>query len=152
MTDDQSWKEEGIEIYAMYWRLIALAVHRYGSAPSGQMLTVLTLLLLDRVDHHPTVGELAQITRLPKSTVSRYVSTEMSCGHLEEKIDPNDRRRRLLYPTSKAREEQRWHQGQVREIAEQTAVAISGNDSQSDSARRLIEVLMGFTKDEESNR
>ena len=152
MADEQAWNEEEIKTYATFWRLIELAVHRYGSAPTGQLLTVLTLLMLDRVDYHPTVGELARITRLPKSTVSRYVSTEMSCGYLEEQIDPEDRRRRLLYPTRQAREEQVWHQQRVREIAEQTEQALRGEGSAEDSARRLIKVLLDIESLGDSSR
>ena len=91
------WKRadlESAEIYIMFWRFMEMVVHRYGSAPTGALLTVLTLSLLDQVDYHPTVGELARILRLPKSTVSRYVSTEMNDGYIEEIIDPEDRRRR----------------------------------------------------------
>lgn len=142
MTDDQTWNDEQVRIYSTFWRLMELAVHRYGSCPTGQTLTVLTLLLLDHVDYHPTVGELARITRLPKSTVSRYVSTEMSGGFLEEQIDPDDRRRRLLYPTRQAREEQAWHQQRVREIAEQTSQALRAESGAEDSAARLIRVLL----------
>jgi DNA-binding MarR family transcriptional regulator len=105
------------DVYMMFWRLVQLAVHRYGSHPTGELLIVLTIVLLDRVGYHPTVTELAEIANLPKSSVSRYVSTEMHNGFLEEVIDPRDRRRRLLRPTEKAREEQKWHREQVREIA-----------------------------------
>ena len=105
------------DVYVMFWRLVQLAVHRYGSHPTGELLVVLTIVLLDRAGYNPTVTELADITNLPKSSVSRYVSTEMANGFLEEVIDSRDRRRRLLQPSERAREELDWHRVQVRDIA-----------------------------------
>ena len=80
-------------------------------------------MILDRVDYHPTVGELAEIVRLPKSTVSRYVSAEMHAGFLEEIIDPDDRRRRRLHLTPMAKEEGSWHREQIRQITELSSIA-----------------------------
>jgi DNA-binding MarR family transcriptional regulator len=112
-------------VYAAFWRLIDMSVHRYGSHPTGQLYIVLTLMMLDRVEYHPTITELAEIVRLPKSTVSRYVSVEMHNGFLEEVIDPDDRRRRRLHLTTLAREEGHWHQEQIRKIAELSTLAFS---------------------------
>lgn len=114
------------DIYVMFWRLVQLSVHRYGSHPTGELLIVLTIMLLDQADYHPTVTELAEITNLPKSSVSRYVSTEMNSGFLEEVIDTRDRRRRLLRPTEKAHAEQKWHRHQVREVAKLRRAALAG--------------------------
>jgi len=74
------------------------------------------------------VGELAEIVRLPKSTVSRYVSTEMNTGFLKEVIDPDDRRRRRLHLTSSAREEGLWHQEQIRQIMKLSWTEFSEKD------------------------
>ncbi len=126
MNDDNSSELQLDDVYVMFWRLVQLAVHRYGSHPTGELLIVLTIVLLDQAGYHPTVTELAEITRLPKSSVSRYVSTEMSAGFLEEAIDPRDRRRRLLRPTDKARAELTWHREQVREIAKIRRAALEG--------------------------
>lgn len=98
-----------IFLYATFWRMVSLAVHRYGSSPTGQLLVVLSMIILDRYGYQPTVTELAEITQLPKSSVSRYVAAEMSAGMLEEFIDSHDRRRRRLRPTAKAKAEQKWH-------------------------------------------
>jgi DNA-binding MarR family transcriptional regulator len=119
-------------VYGAFWRLMDLSVHRYGSHPTGKLYIVLTIMMLDRVDYHPTVGELAEIVRLPKSTVSRYVSAEMNSGYLEEVIDPDDRRRRRLHLTSIAREEGQWHQGQIRQITELSSTAFNENDFAGD--------------------
>ena len=149
MAQGRQLNIEEIKVYATFWRLMELAVHRYGSYPTGQLLTVLTLLLLDRVDYHPTVGELARITRLPKSTVSRYVSTEMSSGFLEEQIDPEDRRRRLLFPSDRAQQEQGWHSEQVCKIAEQISEILEADDGHGDRARKMIEVLLDIRPEDE---
>jgi DNA-binding MarR family transcriptional regulator len=88
--------------YALIWGWLHLANHRYGTVPSGQMQVTLTMIMLNELDYHPTVTELAEMTGLAKSNVSRYVSTEMREGFIEEYIDPSDRRRRKLRPTKKA--------------------------------------------------
>jgi len=129
------------EVYTMFWRFVEMVVHRYGSSPTGSLLTVLTISLLDQVDYHPTIGELAAITRLPKSTVSRYVSTEMNAGYLEEVIDPEDRRRRRLHTTSKARGERKWVQQQLIEIADVSAEIfrnLDGNRRPGEDLKRIM--------------
>jgi len=115
-------------VYAAFWRLMDMSVHRYGSHPTGHLYIVITIMMLDRVEYRPTVSELAEIVRLPKSTVSRYVSAEMNSGFLKEVIDPDDRRRRRLHLTDLAREEVHWHQEQVRRIAELSTQVISEKD------------------------
>ena len=125
------WKLTGEQlgsVYVAFWRLIDMTVHRYGSHPTGQLYVVLTIMMLNRVDFHPTVGELAEIVRLPKSTVSRYVSAEMNAGFLEEVIDPDDRRRRRLHLTPLGKEEGHWHREQIRQITEMSSKAFNKSD------------------------
>jgi DNA-binding MarR family transcriptional regulator len=105
--------EESVLPYAFIWRFLHLTQTRYGSAPVGEVLVVLTIMLLDDQGYHPTVTDLADVTGLPKSSVSRYVSAEMSAGFLEEYIDPEDRRRRRLRPTAKGQKERRWQRAEV---------------------------------------
>ena len=112
-------------IYAMIWQLIEIMVDRYGSYPTGHLFTILTVVLLDRVDYQPTVGELAEITGLPKSTVSRYVSIDMKTGFMEEVIDPEDRRQRRLHPTQKSRDEQVWQVKKILNVLEKSNKAVS---------------------------
>ena len=131
------------EIYTMFWRFVEMVVHRYGSSPTGALLTVLTVSLLDQVDYHPTIGELARITRLPKSTVSRYVSTEMNLGFLEEVIDPEDRRRRRLHTTEKARVEREWVKKRIMEIADVSAILFRGKGVDKHPAEELKKILLG---------
>ena len=94
-------------VYAVVWRWLLMSVSRYGSLPSGELLIVVTLIVMDRAGYHPTVTELSDITGMPKSSISRYVSDQMSDGFLEEYIDAKDRRRRRLRPTEAARQEMR---------------------------------------------
>lgn len=141
MNNENSPELELSDVYTMFWRLVQMSVHRYGSHPTGELLVVLTIMLLDQVGYNPTVTELAEITNLPKSSVSRYVSTEMSTGFLEEIIDARDRRRRLLRPTEKAREEQKWHREQVREIVQLRRATIAGLGGFPDPGTGLKDVL-----------
>ncbi len=103
--------------YSLVWRWLLMSVHRYGSLPTGELLTVLTIVVLDRADYNPTVTDLSEITQLPKSSISRYVSDQMAKGFLEEYIDPADRRRRRLRPTEVARAELRQHWNEKVEAA-----------------------------------
>ncbi len=106
------------ELFAALWKFLQLSVHRYGSGLTGEVLVVMTIVILDRADRHPTVSELASITGLPKSNVSRYVSRQLEVGHLTEVIDNQDRRVRRLYPTKEGRKEQEWISQQVSDVAE----------------------------------
>ena len=132
------------EIYTMFWRFVEMVVHRYGSSPTGSLLTVLTISLLDQVDYHPTIGELAKIIRLPKSTVSRYVSTEMNSGYLEEVIDPEDRRRRRLHTTQKAKGERKWVKEKLVDIAQATSQVFRSEKEQINQGEALKKILLGF--------
>jgi len=134
------------DVYVMFWRLVQLAVHRYGSHPTGELLIVLTIMLLDQAGYNPTVTELADITNLPKSSVSRYVSTEMSAGFLEEVIDTRDRRRRLLRPTKRALDEQNWHREQVLEIASRQRAALEGLGQSANPGADLKALLQDLAK------
>ena len=133
-------------IYAMFWRLVEIMVHRYGSFPTAHLLTMLTIVLLDRAGYHPTVGELADITRLPKSSVSRYVATDMNSGFIEEIIDPNDRRRRRLHPTLKSREEQEWQLGKILEVLEMSTQVYGGHGKTENPADDLKRILRGISE------
>lgn len=136
-----------VYLYATFWRMVSLAVHRYGSSPSGQLLIVLSLIILDRFGYQPTVTELADITQLPKSSVSRYVAAEMNAGMLEEFIDPHDRRRRRLRPTAKAKSEQKWHAETVRVIHEQMREIGLSDESGARSGTELVQMLKKLNQD-----
>ncbi len=109
VSADRSVSKEVAIAYSLVWRWLLMSVHRYGSLPTGELLTVLTIVVLDRANYHPTVTDLSEVTQLPKSSISRYISDQMAKGFLEEYIDPTDRRRRRLRPTEVARAELREH-------------------------------------------
>ena len=88
--------------YGLVWGWLHLTNQRYGSMPTGEMQIALTIVLLNEMGYDPTISDLAEITNLPKSNVSRYVSGQMAKGVLEEYIDSSDRRRRKLRPSQKA--------------------------------------------------
>jgi len=142
MNDWTPTRDDVGTIYAAFWRIVDLCVHRYGSVPSGHMLVAFTIILLDRTDYHPTVGELADLTRLPKSTVSRYVATDMNAGLLKEVIDPDDRRRRHIHPTRKAKEEQQWLEDNTRIVSKLSARALRGEGASENPAEDLKRILL----------
>ena len=125
------------ELFAALWKFLQLSVHRYGSGLTGEVLVVMTIVILDRGGRHPTVSELASITGLPKSNVSRYVSRQLEVGHLTEVIDSQDRRVRRLYPTKEGSKEQEWISQQVSDVAE----TIGRNDID------LLGTLISLTRD-----
>lgn len=110
--------------YTLVWRWMHLSVHRYGSLPTGAVLVILTIVVLHQAGYHPTVTDLAEITGLPKSSISRYVSEQMAAGFLEEYIDPGDRRRRRLRPTHQAVHELKsyWDEA-IRSVYQQSRAA-----------------------------
>jgi DNA-binding MarR family transcriptional regulator len=136
-----------VYLYATFWRMVSLAVHRYGSAPTGQLLLVLTMIILDRYGYQPTVTELAEITQLPKSSVSRYVAAEMRAGMLEEFIDPNDRRRRRLRPTPAAKAEQQFHAKTALVIHEQMREIGVGSGPGEVKGAELVQMLTALNQD-----
>ena len=137
------------EIYDVLWSFVYLSIHRYGGNPTGEVLLVLTILLLDQSGEHVTMSELAQITGLPKSNVSRYVSDQLRRGHLQEEIDPRDRRRRVLLPTESGRSEQKWHRDQLLKLREMKSNAdgsASLTDLLTDLATDFQEIIGGDAK------
>ena len=138
-------RESGV--YAMIWQFIDILVGRYGSFPTGHLLTVLTIVLLDRADYHPTVGELADITGLAKSSVSRYISIDMKTGFIEEVIDPDDRRQRRLHPTQKSRDEQVWQMKKIMKLLESSNTVYSSLDKIGDPVADLKKILCDSRND-----
>ena len=101
---------------AVFWRVLHLFASRYGSHPVGQVLVVLTLIFLNDRGMPPTMTELCKATGRPKSSVSRYVSWQIEQGFVEEVVDRNDRRRRLLKQTRKGKSEWNWQVRQMERI------------------------------------
>ena len=146
MVEENTSDLEIMDVYAMFWRLLQMNVGRFGSFPTGELLMVLTIVLLADADYYPTVTELSDLTGLPKSTVSRYVSTEMSLGYLEEIIDPRDRRRRLLRVTHMAEDERAWYRDEILGMVQKTRVAFDKNEDGHNPGTELKNILQGFSR------
>lgn len=128
------------DIYELLWSFVYLSVHRYGGNPCGEVLLVLTIMLLDEAGQNVTMSELADITGLPKSNVSRYVSDQLRIGHLAEEIDPGDRRRRVLHPTAAGREERRWLIERLRALSRLKQEARAENGEPLDMVNLLTQL------------
>ncbi|MDP6674226.1 MAG: MarR family transcriptional regulator [Gammaproteobacteria bacterium] len=114
----EGWTASPEAQVVIFWRIMHLYMSRYGSIPIGQMLAELTTLVLNELGRPPTVTDLCEATGLPKSSISRYVSTQMKAGMVAEVIDPQDRRRRKLVLTDIGTDERRWQVKQTRRIME----------------------------------
>ena len=114
----EGWSPTAEAQMVIFWRIIHMYMARYGSIPLGQMLVELTTLVLNELGRPPTVTDLCEATGLPKSSISRYISAQMSQGMVAEVIDPNDRRRRKLVLTEKGKDERRWQVRHVKKILE----------------------------------
>ncbi len=102
-----------------FWRILHLTVGQFGNYPMGQLLVALTITFLQNRDMHPTLTDLCKATGLPKATVSRYVSSQVSQGMVREVIDPNDRRRRFLLRTVEGGRAWEWLVEQVKNLFEE---------------------------------
>jgi DNA-binding MarR family transcriptional regulator len=102
-----------------FWRITHMFMARYGSVPLGQMLVDLTTVVLNELGRPPTVTDLCEATGLPKSSISRYVSAQMTQDMIAETIDPSDRRRRKLVLTEKGKDERQWQVQHIRKILEE---------------------------------
>ena len=88
---------------AMHWRMLLATVESLGTISAGELLTLVTITWLHRAEVQSTVSQLSKLIELPKSSVSRYVSTYIAAGLVTEYIDPKDRRRRYICLTSEGR-------------------------------------------------
>jgi DNA-binding MarR family transcriptional regulator len=111
-------------IYAAQWRMIYMGLHKYHSAPTGELLTVMTIALLDKAGYNPTVSELTEITGLAKSNVSRYITNQIKAGYIVDVITPEDRRLRRLCPTEKGKKEAEWNDKKNLEMVRSTSKAL----------------------------
>ncbi len=101
---------------ATCWRILHMMISNYGSRSMGQMVTALTINILQRSGYSPTFSEICDATGFPSSNVSRYVNRQLRQGYLQEIIDPNDRRTRRLQQTEKGRAELKWLIGQLDKV------------------------------------
>ena len=112
------WSPSAESQLVIFWRVMHMYMHRYGSIPLGQMLVEMTTIVLNELGRPPTVTDLCETTGLPKSSISRYISAQMNQRMIEELIDPNDRRRRKLVLTDKGRAERSWQIREIRKVFE----------------------------------
>ena len=96
----------------------------------------------------PTMTELCKATGRPKSSVSRYVSWQIEQGFVEEVIDPNDRRRRLLKQTRKGKSEWKWQVRQMERIFDEvfeldSRFRVTGDPR---NAAEILDQMEGLTK------
>ena len=100
----------------IFWRILHLTTVAWGNYPAGQLLVALTMAFLHNRGMNPTVTDLCKATGLPKATVSRYVSWQLSQNLAREVIDPNDRRRRVLIRTEQGQKAWDWQIEKVAKI------------------------------------
>jgi DNA-binding MarR family transcriptional regulator len=134
---------------AVFWRILHMMVIRYGNQPMGHALVVLTLVYLNERGMPPTMTQLCKATGLPKASVSRYVSSQIKQELIKERVDPEDRRRRMLVLTSKGKTEWRWQVKQMdrifSEVEDQLAVFRGAGDPRR--AEELFELMSQRTRD-----
>ncbi len=131
-------------IYATVWRMVYLSVHRYSSNPTRELLTVMTILLLDKVGVSPSTAELAELTGLPKSDITRYVSRQIRNGFLKDTVSLSDRRERRVALTQKGKQEEAWHQDRTLDLARITDAAIRGVGDSKEPFADLKAILLGM--------
>jgi len=131
-------------IYASVWRMLFMGAHKYDVNPTGELLTVMTIALLDKVGYNPTISDLVEITGLTKSNVSRYVSNQFKGDFLTEVVDPEDRRQRRLCPTPKGKNEEEWHHTQTLEMTRLCNEAFRGMGDSKNPITDLKTILAGI--------
>jgi DNA-binding MarR family transcriptional regulator len=137
-------------IYAAMWRVLFLSVNTYDIKPTAELLTMMTITLMDKAGYHPTVSDLVEITGLAQPRVTRYVSKQLKNDFLTEAIDPQDRRIHRLYPTEKAKREAEWHQEQTLEMARLSSNAfrsMGNSDDPVSSLKALFSDINGSLTD-----
>jgi len=135
---------EAGSIYATFWRMVYMSVHRYDSPSTGELLMVMTIALLHKAGYDPTILDLVEITGLNKSNVSRYVSRQIKEGFLTEVVDPQDRRRRRLRSTQLGKKDEKWHESQTLKMAGLTSEALRGLGKSKDPATDLKKILISI--------
>ncbi len=145
MSPKTSQESDKAVPYSLIWSWLHLCNQRYGTMPTGEMQIALTIMLLTELGYDPTVTELADITRLAKSNVSRYVSAQMTAGYLEEYIDSSDRRRRKLRASQKAGPELIWFEKHVRKIYDLVHEQQQKDETTSRDFNILLENLRAIT-------
>ena len=134
-------------IYAMFWRMLYTAKRRYSSNSTAELLTFMTINLMDQAGYRPTISELVELTGLEKSAVSRYVSGAIEKGFLTEVMGPKDRRLRRLRPTAMGRKIGASHRRKMLETARLSTEALRGKGNSKDPVTDLKDILLDLQGD-----
>jgi DNA-binding MarR family transcriptional regulator len=81
------------------WVMVSYHAHQFRGRPIAEVLASWTNILLIHQGLNPTIGDIARASGLPRATVSRYVSNTIKNGWAEERVNPDNRRRRELHLT-----------------------------------------------------
>jgi DNA-binding MarR family transcriptional regulator len=130
-------------IHAAFCYMV-MGMRRYDTTGAGELLTVITINLLDKAGYNATISELVEITGLPESSVSRYVSRRIQAGLLTQVLDTQDRRRRHLSLTDEGRKEEKWHQDQSLRMRQLSIEALYGLVKSKDSVSELKKIRLSI--------
>lgn len=132
--------------WSLYWLLAKRGMHCYDASSTGEILAVLSIIMLDKAGGPVTSGELAEFTGLPRANVSRYAARQIEAGYLEEVVDPKDRRRRLLRVTAKGRREQQAHAKELSEFIARLGTVRNNRIYGDRSIENLVDMLSTATR------
>ena len=131
-------------VYVMFWRMIYFTINRYDGNPTAELLTMLTISVLNNVGYGPTITDLVELTGLEQSSVSRYVARGLEAGLLAENIDPEDRRLRHLHTTAVGKKMGAEYEKQMLKTARESTDAIRGKGKSKNPVQDLKNILLGI--------
>jgi len=100
------WLVNGLDLFLLARRLTRVAEDSISSAGLHPLPTSVRSILADVFEHPDTsIAEITARTGFPQSHVSAAVATLRKAGALEANVDPRDRRRTLIRPSVRAREQ-----------------------------------------------
>ena len=129
-------------VYVMFWRMLYFTINKYEGNPTAELLTLITINLLNDVGCGPTITDLVDLTGLEQSSVSRYVARALNMGLLTEVIDPEDRRLRHLSATAMGRKKGAAYEKKMIETARLSTDAFRGKGKSKDPAQDLKNILL----------
>ncbi len=93
--------QEAADKIASFGGLLRMTMERRPRRPEGGMTRLQAFLLHIVADHESiAMADLAQLLEVGRPTVSQFVSSLESRGWMERGLDPEDRRRHLVYITT----------------------------------------------------
>lgn len=129
-------------VYVMFWRMLYFTINQYEGNPTAELLTLITINLLNDVGCKPTITDLVDLTGLEQSSVSRYVARALKTGLLAEVIDPEDRRLRHLSGTAMGRKKGAAYEKKMIEAARLSTDAFRGKGKSKDPVQDLKNILL----------